>query len=1382
MALATEATNSQGIALENQEKYEDSYVGMLKSISTGWETFLLSITSSAGIKEFLSFVDEMIGKINNLAEGIGGLKVLFAAISTGAMAMSKIEPVSLSYTEKDGISLMILNKALKQNSEQMQADTGFLQQYAAAVGDASRQQQILTDHQGIASLKAREFAIQTKGTAFSVEAYSLKMKGLQAQLTASTIKTNVLNLALKALSVGITLGLNILAMFLIDQFVKLADEILPKTTEEIEQMKQESLEAIASLKTAFDELNKSAKGYAEQFAELSQGVNQLTGENVSLSTEDYDTFLSLSNKLADLFPDLTRVYDDNGNAIVNLTGDIDSIVLKIDELIQKQRELVNEDIVKEFPNVYDSYRKDRNSYNNVINEEESQKKALEESLKSIEGVKSNIRKLLSGDDVSYDYVDTIQRAMFEDLKATLSKEYLVRLEQNTLQNTMYLNERDVINIAGEWTEDDVERIAEGTAKASQKTQEVVQEVYSETIKELETGKKNLSDAIADMDKVTQAYLVNLDGYQDIVNKYGSKAGTSIQSMLKNIDWLDMGIKEKEIMPWIENTIDTINESAPDIAEKITNIFSGVDIPAEELFSNIGDVVNFFVNNGIEIPYTLIEKSDSIKDITERIEAIKGKFIRAAGESGGEVQAKLDELAINELFEEFDIDSAEDYEYFLSVVQGAKNATEAVEMYKEAVNASLNLSFIDRDEISSSLDEIQSAYSTVSGAISDYNETGVLSLENVQSLLELDDKYLAMLINENGQLILNTDSYNKLTLAQLENLKVTAIAESIKSIDELVDEESALKRLSQATIQDTDATWDNLTAKVASYKTSLMIERTQGKDVTARLAAVDQIVQSTEHQIMLVDTAIRDMMTNSSAFYGESAKSGTDSLVDAFDDAYEKLNVLRDADAISELEYLERLRALNSEYYKDKEKYAKEFYEYEKEYFEGMIGVYDTVIGVVQDKIDKQIDLLEDQKDSVTSYYESLIDANDKKIESYDAEIDALNAANDARELALSLEDAIWEDRKANEQRPNLTYDNGQFVYDTDRDAQKSAREALEKVRLDIQISEIEKLKDALESANKQLEIALKKETDAIDANIDALEKYKDKWEEISSITSDLRNNEMAEQLLGKNWEADILNTRLQNWEDFKNKYIETQKEMAAAAAAYAGNPTTPTASTSSGQTTGSNTSTKKIVGYTVNGKTYASLELATRAQTAIYTAQKSAIERSYLDPYEKALKIKSLLQEVQKKYPIVPVKAYKRGGIVGDDDLLNKAGEDQLAALSYGEGILTPKETDAYVDSAPEIPALVDKLDEFMSNGIPDSWMMFIDAISGFKDNPNFAYENGLIKEAASKVVGDTVNNNEKSIVIQFGDIYVSGVDDANSFAREIVNRLPNAVARELGK
>ena len=59
----------------------------------------------------------MIGRINNLAEGIGGLKVLFAAISTGAMAMSKIEPVSLSYTEKDGISLMILNKALKQNSQ-----------------------------------------------------------------------------------------------------------------------------------------------------------------------------------------------------------------------------------------------------------------------------------------------------------------------------------------------------------------------------------------------------------------------------------------------------------------------------------------------------------------------------------------------------------------------------------------------------------------------------------------------------------------------------------------------------------------------------------------------------------------------------------------------------------------------------------------------------------------------------------------------------------------------------------------------------------------------------------------------------------------------------------------------------------------------------------------------------------------------------------------------------------------------------------------------------------------------------------------------------------------------------------------------------------------
>ena len=103
------------------------------------------------------------------------------------------------------------------------------------------------------------------------------------------------------------------------------------------------------------------------------------------------------------------------------------------------------------------------------------------------------------------------------------------------------------------------------------------------------------------------------------------------------------------------------------------------------------------------------------------------------------------------------------------------------------------------------------------------------------------------------------------------------------------------------------------------------------------------------------------------------------------------------------------------------------------------------------------------------------------------------------------------------------------------------------------------------------------------------------------------------------------------------------------------------------------------------------------------------------------------------------------------------------------------------------------ELDEilFVPSGIP--WLKDVSKVLNKKtrvsltgiaieDNPNFAYENGLIKEAASKVVGDTVNNNEKSIVIQFGDIYVSGVDDANSFAREIVNRLPNAVARELGK
>ena len=84
------------------------------------------------------------------------------------------------------------------------------------------------------------------------------------------------------------------------------------------------------------------------------------------------------------------------------------------------------------------------------------------------------------------------------------------------------------------------------------------------------------------------------------------------------------------------------------------------------------------------------------------------------------------------------------------------------------------------DFNDSIDSIQSAYSTLSDAVSEYNETGSYSLDTVQSLLALDGDYLSMLQVVNGQMVLNEEAIRNKVIAQAEEAKQTIYSNAIKS--------------------------------------------------------------------------------------------------------------------------------------------------------------------------------------------------------------------------------------------------------------------------------------------------------------------------------------------------------------------------------------------------------------------------------------------------------------------------------------------------------------------------------------------------------------------------------------------------------------------------
>lgn len=205
------------------------------------------------------------------------------------------------------------------------------------------------------------------------------LSGYIISLVGATIKTVALKVATIALNSAITMG----ASLIISGIVSAISAWINKT----ENMIEASEDAVEKIKSINDELKNNQKTIsdtAKRYAELAQGVDQLTGKNISLSSEDYEEFLSLSNQLAEMFPTLTRNYNDNGDAIVQLSGDVDTIVGSLQNLIAAQRDLANRQIVDELPTIFDGVAEKSNAYEQKLSVLESKRDALVKSLGDVQ--------------------------------------------------------------------------------------------------------------------------------------------------------------------------------------------------------------------------------------------------------------------------------------------------------------------------------------------------------------------------------------------------------------------------------------------------------------------------------------------------------------------------------------------------------------------------------------------------------------------------------------------------------------------------------------------------------------------------------------------------------------------------------------------------------------------------------------------------------------------------------------------------------------------------------------------------------------------------------------------------------------------------------------
>lgn len=98
---------------------------------------------------------------------------------------------------------------------------------------------------------------------------------------------------------------------------------------------------------------------------------------------------------------------------------------------------------------------------------------------------------------------------------------------------------------------------------------------------------------------------------------------------------------------------------------------------------------------------------------------------------------------------------------------------------------------EMSDITEELSSIQGAYNSLNSIMDSYNENGFLTIDNLNTLLNMDDQYLAALQIQNGQMSMNQSQLETLANAQLDLAEVKAVDEAMSQLARLANDDLAL---------------------------------------------------------------------------------------------------------------------------------------------------------------------------------------------------------------------------------------------------------------------------------------------------------------------------------------------------------------------------------------------------------------------------------------------------------------------------------------------------------------------------------------------------------------------------------------------------------------
>lgn len=357
--------NAAGSADREMDIIRDSLEFKINALKQTWVKTLTSIIDRGEVGSIVDNFTTASEAIGVLISRVGALKTAFIALST-VIGSKKL---GLFGFNSNGLGLGTVGLGASIRSGQStKSDIEALTNIRSQLSDNYD----LSGNEPIPLFNYEEMIDDVKG--LSVESHNmlttLQEDNINVADTVSAIDDRILTLqnsGSKVTGIFRKLGdtlVNGLVSFGVSAAISLlvtGIEHLVNRAKYIEKAADTARSSISSIRSELDKSSSTVEKVSSRYAELAQQVNNIgtvSQNQGNLSNDEYKEFLDISNQLAEVFPTLTQGYTENGDALLGLSGSVDTITDRLNKLYEAEQRAANQKIYDNMKDVWKGYKED----------------------------------------------------------------------------------------------------------------------------------------------------------------------------------------------------------------------------------------------------------------------------------------------------------------------------------------------------------------------------------------------------------------------------------------------------------------------------------------------------------------------------------------------------------------------------------------------------------------------------------------------------------------------------------------------------------------------------------------------------------------------------------------------------------------------------------------------------------------------------------------------------------------------------------------------------------------------------------------------------------------------------------------------------------------